>query len=73
MANDDWSMFGIDHDGDGKVSELDDFTTFMILEEEKRIEEEEQAKKASSSSYGTSNYSSYSAPSASGTGSLGCF
>ena len=73
MANDDWSMFGIDHDGDGNVSELDDFTTFMILEEEQRIEEEEQAKKANSSSYGTNNYSSYSAPSASGGGSLRWF
>ena len=30
------SMFGIDHDGDGVVSDLDDITTMAILEEERQ-------------------------------------
>ena len=34
-------MFGIDHDGDGVVSDLDDITTMAILEEERQYWEEE--------------------------------
>ena len=36
----DRGMFGIDHDGDGIVSDLDDATTMAILEEERRYQEE---------------------------------
>ena len=38
------SMFGIDHDGDGVVSDLDDITTMAILEEERQYWEEEDRK-----------------------------
>lgn len=43
--SDDRSMFGIDHDGDGVVSEEDDFLSFVILTEEERIAQEERARK----------------------------
>lgn len=43
--SDDRSMFGFDHDGDGVVSEEDDFLSFVILTEEERIAQEERARR----------------------------